>query len=599
MSGSRNNERVVNSRELARRLSHYIRPYYKVMFLALVMILAVTFTINYLPIIIRNATDIYLSTKGQALSDSARLFGLCKVGAIYISLASLGFLMRYGQGLLISWVGQQIIRDLRNDVFQKALGLEFAFYDHTPVGRMITRITSDVERMQRFVTDGVVGTVADSFMLLGIVGYMVYMSPLLAGALFLILPLIFGGLFLVNRQLRKAHRRIRHSQSRLNTLIQEYIGGMGTIQLFNREQTALHDFDGCNSQMRAAHFNEVHWFSLYFPILEVGQALSLMVVFGVGGLALLEGSTLVSIGTFVAFVAYIREFFRPLGSLSNKANIFQEAMASAERIFSLMDLSDQIPEPSNPLSEDAIQGEIEFRDVSFAYEKENWVLQDLNFQVKSGESVAVVGATGAGKTTIKNLLGRFYDVQKGSISFGGHDLSEFRKSALRKKIGFVFQEPFIFSGSVADNIAMHDPDLDRAEIEAAARAVNADGLISKMSAGYDTLLGERGGGLSLGEKQLIAMARVFVQRPEMLIVLDEATASVDSATELLVQDALRTLERGRTSIVIAHRLSTIRHADRIIVLRQGRLVAQGTHEELLAEKGYYYKLYQLLSHHLN
>ncbi len=581
---------------LARRLLRYIRPYSRLMLLALFMILLVTLTINYLPILIRNATDKYLVE--DSLSADKRIHGLYVVGATYIVIALAGFLMRYMQGLLIAWVGQRIIRDLRADVFEKALSLDVAFYDHTPVGRMMTRITSDVERLQRFVTAGVVGTVADIFMLLGVLGYMLYMSPILAGVIFLLLPPLFFVLAFINRKLRRAHRTIRRSQSALNTLSQEYIAGMGTIQLFGREEMAGEDFAARNTDMRSAYFGEVQWFSLYFPVLEIGQAVCLMLVFGVGGYLLLKEGSLISIGTLVAFIAYIREFFRPLGSLSDKANTYQEAMASSERLFALMDTPESVPPPQKPLDAGLIQGEIQFKNVGFSYLPDTPVLKDVSFSVVPGESVAIVGATGAGKTTIISLLGRFYDIQKGVIEIGGHNLKEFRKNELRARIGFVFQEPFIFSGSVADNISMCDQSMSAEEIQKAARAVNAHKLISAMPDGYSTILKERGGGLSLGEKQLISMARIFARQPELLLILDEATASVDSAAELLIQDALRTLQRGRTSIVIAHRLSTIRHADKIIAMRQGRVDAIGSHAQLMSQRGYYHKLYQLLSHHL-
>lgn len=584
------------SRGLTKRLFAYLLPYSKFMFLGLVLIAIVTLAINYLPILIRNATDEYIALEGESLAREERITGLYRVGIIYVAVAVVGFIMRYCQGLLVAWIGQRIIRDLRGDIFAKALSLDMAYFDQTPVGRLITRVTSDVERLQRFVTEGVVGTLADVFMLVGILGYMIYMSPPLAGVTFLILPPLFFMLGYINRKLRESYRQIRKSQSSINALTQEYIAGMETIQIFSREAMAERDFDERNIKLRDAHFKEVKWFSIYYPLIEMGQALSIMAVFAVGGILIIRGSDLVSVGALIAFLAYIRQFFHPLGSLSDKANTFQEAMAASERIFALMDTGEEVVSPENPLDRNLISGAIDFKNVWFAYEKENWVIKDLSFRVEPGESVAFVGATGAGKTTIINLIGRFYDIQRGSIEIDGHGIADFRKEDLRDRIGFVFQEPFIFSGSVAENISMHNPQLNRNDIIAAAQAVNAHRFISDMPAGYDTVLRERGAGLSLGEKQLISMARIFVRQPELLLILDEATASVDSATELLVQDALKTLQKGRTSIMIAHRLSTIKHSDRIIVMKKGRTEASGTHDELIAEKGYYYQLYQLLSH---
>jgi ATP-binding cassette, subfamily B, multidrug efflux pump len=591
-------EKTEGFKGLTARLFDYIRPYRRWMLAALLMIVFFTLTINYLPLLIRNATDNYIDAADSGLADAARITGLYRVGAVYIAVALAGFLMRYGQGLLIAWIGQLVIKDLRADVFARALRLDIAFFDRTPVGRLMTRVTSDIDRLQRFVTEGVVGTVADIFMLFGILGYMVYMSPPLALVIFLLLPPLFYVLLKINGRLRQSYRDIRHQQSALNALTQEYISGMGTIQIFNREDSSRADFEQRADQLRAAHYSEVRWFSTYFPVIEFGQALSLALVFAIGGILIVRGSTLVSVGTLIAFITYIREFFHPLGSLSDKANTYQEAMASCERIFALIDQPQTVGIPAQPAAPELIRGAIEFRNVGFAYDAENWVLHDLSFRVAEGESVAIVGATGAGKTTIINLIGRFYDIQRGAITINGRSISEFRKEDLRDKIGFVFQEPFIFSGSVADNISMHDQSMSRAEIEAAARAVNAHDFIAAMPRGYDTVLKERGGGLSLGEKQLISMARVFVRQPELLLILDEATASVDSGTELLIQDALKTLQQGRTSIIIAHRLSTIKNADRILAMKHGRLEASGTHAELMAERGYYYQLYQLLSHHL-
>lgn len=596
MSSKVNNQADVKG--LARRLLRYVLPYRKRMLTALAMIIFFTLTINYLPILIRNATDEFIDVAAGEMSAYERVSGLYRIGIIYVAVAAAGFLMRYIQGLLVAWIGQLVIRDLRGEVFARVLRLDIAFFDRTPVGRLMTRVTSDIDRLQRFVTEGVVGSLADVFMLLGILGYMLYMSPPLALIIFLMLPPLFFILFMINRKLRKSYRRIRHTQSSLNALTQEYIGGMGTIQIFNREESSRGDFEERGRELRAAHYDETRWFSTYFPLIEFGQALALALVFGIGGTLIIKGSALVSVGSLIAFIVYIREFFQPLRSLSDKANSYQEAMASCERIFALVDTPETVPAPEAPAEANLIGGTIEFRGVGFAYKDENWVLQDLSFRVDKGESVAIVGATGAGKTTIINLIGRFYDIQRGVIEIGGIDIKRFRKQDLRDRIGFVFQEAFIFSGSVADNISMHDPRFTRTQIEDAARAVNADGFISAMSAGYDTVLKERGGGLSLGEKQLISMARVFVRQPELLLILDEATASVDSATELLIQDALNTLQQGRTSIIIAHRLSTIKHADRIIAMKHGRLAASGTHDELMAERGYYYQLYQLLAHNV-
>jgi ATP-binding cassette subfamily B protein len=581
-------------RSLAQRLLRYALPYWRGLLVSLVLILAVSVLINYLPVLIKQLTDTCLLD--TAAPAEVRLDRLARISWIYLVIAVVGYALRYLQGMLTAWIGQRIIYDLRVAVFNKALRMQQAWFDRMPVGTLITRVTSDIERLENFVTEGVVGTVADLFMLLGIMGYMVVISPRLSGVLFALLPPLFALLVLVNRRLREANRQIRKRQAALNALLQEDITGMPTIQLFNREPAAKADFDSHNTGLRAANFEEVRWFSHYFPVIETGQTLAIAVILGSGGYWLLSGGGLLTLGVLIAFLAYIRDFFRPLGSLSDKAGAFQVAMASAERIFDLMDTPETVIDPEQPVPGERIAGAIAFENVWFAYEKENWVLKDLSFSVEPGQVLAVVGATGAGKSTIINLIGRFYDVQRGRVMIGGTDVRDFSTSDLRSRIGYVFQEPFLFAGSVADNISLLNPGLTRDDIVRAAQAVNAHRFVSALPAGYDTVLNERGGGLSLGQKQLIVMARTLAQNPELLFVLDEATANVDTATEMLIQDALGKLMKNRTSIVIAHRLSTIRYADRILVMRHGELIDQGTHNELMAHGGYYRQLYELLQH---
>jgi ATP-binding cassette subfamily B protein len=598
---------------LALRLLHYSLPYWRWMLLSLVLILIVSATINYLPVLIKYMTDSYLLNEDLGTDD--RLEGLTKLSLLYIGLALGGHLIRYVQALLTAWLGQHIIYDLRVKLFKKVILLHQGYFDRTPVGSLLTRVTSDVDRLQRFVTDGVVGTVADLFMLASIMIYMLWIQGQVALVLFAMLPFLFVALFYINARLRNANRQIRIRQAALNALLQEDIVGMTTIQLFNRERAAQDEFMDRNTNLRAAHFEENRWFSLYFPVIEAGQALSFILILGAGGFLLLNNSDLISLGVLIAFLTYIRNLFRPLGSLSDKAQMFQTAMAAAERVFAIMDIPEQIPDPEEPpaVCSDAVRhyrempsrahykqapadGNIEFCDVWFAYENENWVIKNLSFNVRPGEVIAVVGATGAGKTTIINLIGRFYDIQRGAVMIDGRDVRCFLKADLRRRLGYVFQDPFIFAGTVAENISLLNPALSRDDLIAAAKTVNAHGFISEMPEGYDTMLNERGEGLSLGQKQLLSMARTLAQNPELLFVLDEATASVDTATEVLIQDALGKLMRNRTSIVIAHRLSTIRHATRILVMRHGELVDEGTHDELMQRHGYYRQLYELLQH---
>jgi len=579
---------------LTLRLLTYSLPYWRWMLLSLILILVLSALINYLPLVIKQITDGCLLNDELAAED--RLKRLTRLSGIYLMLAAAGHVIHYLQGLLTAWLGQRIIYDLRVNLFKKIMQLHQGHFDQTAVGALLTRATSDIDRLQRFVTDGVVGTVADVFMLISIMVYMLLIHVHVALFLFAVLPLIFGALFFINGRLRNANRLIRKRQSSLNALLQEYLVGMTTIQLFNREAVAQNEFDAHNSDLRAAYFEEVRWFSLYFPVIEGGQAVAFVLILGAGGFLLLNNTGLISLGVLIAFLTYIRNFFRPLGSLSDKAGMFQMAMAAAERVFALMDQPEEIVDPAEPLPPARIDGDVEFNNVWFAYQGQNWVLKNVSFRVRPAQVIAVVGATGAGKSTIVNLIGRFYDAQQGSVMIDGQDVRAFRKTDLRRRLGYVFQDPFMFAGTVAENISLLNPDLSRSDLIRAAETVNAHGFISRMPDGYDTMLNERGEGLSLGQKQLLSMARTLAQNPELLFVLDEATASVDTATEILIQDALGKLMHNRTSIVIAHRLSTIRHADRILVMRHGELVDEGTHSELMLRRGYYRQLYELLQH---
>ena len=543
---------------------------------------------KFSPVIIQKITDQCLITQNPNIDERLNL--LVKLSILYISIAGLGHLIKYLQGLLTAYIGQKIIFDLRLKVFKKVLNLHQGFFDKTPVGTLMTRVTSDIERLQNFVTDGALGTIADLVMLIGIMSYMIYISPQLAITIFICLPILFIFMVFVNKRLLNANRNIRDRQANLNAFLQENLSGMSTVQSFNKEDLIKKDFEKRHLKLRSAYYDEVRWFSLYFPTVEAGQAISTALTLFIGGIMIINGSSAVTLGTLVAFFAWIREFFRPLGSLSEKAGSFQVAIASIERVFNLLDYEEKIKNIQNPIIPSKLKGHIKFQNVWFAYDEDNWVIKNLSFEVKPGESLAIVGATGAGKSTIINLIGRFYDIQKGNIEIDGINIKNFEKNDLRKRLGYVFQDPFIFSGTVFSNISLNNKDLTKSDIENAAKIVNAHPFITKMKNGYSTNLSERGEGLSLGQKQLLVMTRTLAQSPELLFVLDEATASVDTVSEKLIQNALKKLMENKTSIVIAHRLSTIRNANRILVMRNGELIDQGSHNELVGRDGYY-KIY--------
>ena len=578
------------------RLLTYVRPYLRFVLFSLCVFLVMSVSLNMLPVLVKRAIDTFLATGSEVMTDSDRRTGVLHLGGLYLALSAASYFIRFVQSLLMSWIGQRIISDIRVDVFAKVMRMPLQFFDHTPVGRLMTRVTSDVEAMQRMVTDGVVGLTADTFMLMATAGFMYYLSPRLALVLFSILPILFGLLTYVNYRLRTAHRNVRRLQAGLNSYVQEAITGMTTIQLFNREKASYRLFNRHNGHLQEGLDLSVRWMSYYYPLLDIIRGITIVLVLLVGGLTILGGGNAITIGTLVAFLAYIRTFFQPLEDLSDKSSMFQQAMASSERIFQLMDTDEEINDPLQPKLLRTFDGKICFDKVSFAYNDNHWIFQNLSFMIEPGESIALVGATGSGKTSVIRLISRLYDVQKGAVTVDGIDVRDLTQHDLRRCMGIVLQDPFIFSGSITDNISLRNPDISAQQIREAARYVNADRFISLLKDGYDTMLNERGPNLSTGQKQLLALCRAFVRNPDILFILDEATANVDTETEVLIQDALFRIMRNRTSIIIAHRLSTIRHVDRILVMRQGDIIESGSHVELLQRGGYYKRLYELMSY---
>lgn len=581
-------------KRLLRRMLVYVRPYRRGMLAAFLLMIPMTLLMNYLPLLVRSAVDDYLVPSGQLPVDE-RFAGLVHISWTFLALAAVVFLFRFAHGYVLTWVGQKIIFDMRADIFAKIMRLPLRYFDRHPVGRLMTRIGSDVDAMQRLLTDGIVGLAADVFTIIGIMGYMIYLSPRLALILIVLFPFLLAVLMFLNARHRAAHREVRKRQSALNAFLQEMITGMLTIQLFNREAHTRGRFADYSGRLREALLQSVKWFSYSFPATEILNAATLILVLAVGGYSLIQGDGTITMGILIAYLAYLREFFRPLDDLSEKSNLLQSAMASAERVFALMEVPEDIRDPEQPVALDRFRGEVELDRVWFAYNDENWVLKNVSVKIAAGESVAIVGATGAGKSSIISLISRFYDVQRGAVKVDGRNVRDYVQSALRQRIGIVLQDPFIFSATMAENISLFNAAITRDQVIAAATYVNAHGFIEARG-GYDVVLRERGAGLSTGQKQLIALARAIAQDPDILLILDEATANVDTETEWLIQDAMKKLMKNRTSIIIAHRLSTIRHVDRILVMRHGEIVEQGNHRDLIAADGYYKRLYDLLSH---
>ena len=567
---------------LMRRLLRYLAPYRWVALSAVLLLLLLSLLQLAGPYLAKVAIDRYIGRGNFA--------GLTRISVIFAGILLAQFFFRVLQTYLVQWMGQNVMRDLRLEIFSHLQRLPLSFFDRNPVGRLMTRITTDVENLNELLSSGVVAIFGDVFTLAGIVIVMLWMNWRLALVTFTVLPFLTVATFLFRRFVRKAYREIRLRIARINAYLQENITGMVIVQLFNREKRNFEHFRRLNYDYLEAYLRTIFYHAVFFPVVELLSAVALGLILWYGGLRVFSGA--LTVGALVAFLQYTQRFFRPISDLSEKYNIMQSAMAASERIFKLLEEPEQ-PSFTPPVQHlDRCRGEIEFRHVWFAYSGEDWVLKDISFRVEPGERVAFVGATGSGKTSIMSLLTRLYEPQRGQILLDGVDIRHVPLEELRRVVGVVPQDVFLFSGSVAENIRLGNRDISEDVVRQVAQALNVDRFVERLPRGFDEEVRERGGILSTGQRQLLAFARALAYDPRV-IILDEATSSVDTETERLVQEALEKLMVGRTCLIVAHRLSTVQTADRIIVIHKGKIREQGTHQELLALKGIYYRLYKL------
>jgi ATP-binding cassette, subfamily B, multidrug efflux pump len=583
--------------QITRRLMKYLLPYRWQVVVAVSMTLGVAFTASLGPYLFHIAVDHYIVPGADhSLSRHLAVVGIIWLVLVYLGSLVAGFGMQYAQVRIMQSVGQKTMYDLRKEIFEHLQRLPMSFYDRSPIGRLVTRSTTDVDALNDLFASGVVQMLNDFVQLIGLAIFLLAWHPVLALATLSPIPLMIVLTYFFRNRVRDANRIIRTAIARINGFLQEHISGMSVVQLFNRERKARKQFAELNRIHMEAYKDAINAFSFFFPGVEFLSMGGIALLFWIAGLRVIGGT--IGVGVLISFMMWAQSFFRPIQDLSEKFNILQAAMAASERVFKLLDEPVTITSPRIVRTLSSPRGEIEFKNVWFAYtggaepKDENWVLRDVSFRVEPGQTLAIVGHTGAGKTTIIQLLLRFYDIQRGQILLDGVDIREMDLHELRHMFGIVLQDPFLFTGTLESNVRLGTTTIDRAGTERALQEVGLGPFVASLSQGVETPVTERGGTLSVGQRQLVSFARALAHDPKFLI-LDEATSSVDTKTELMIREALDRLLTGRTAVVIAHRLSTIQHAHRILVFHKGRLREQGSHQELLGVRGIYYRLYQL------
>jgi len=573
--------------QVARRLLRYLKPYWRLLSLALGLTLALNLLGVLQPKFTQYAIDWYILPR--------RTDGLMLLVGLFLGSQILRLIFSYFQAILVNSVGQYVMFDIRKELYDKLQHQEVAYYDRNPVGRIMTRLTTDVDALNQLFTEGVTDLLGDLVMIVAIISVMLWMDVRLTLISLLTVPLLFVATTWFRKGARKGYDLVRTRIARINAFLQEHFAGAQTVQIFNAEAKSLRTFDKINDEYRSANIDTIFYYAVFFPLVDLIGAVGIALIIWYGGYRVMQNTpeyTVLTLGALVAFIQYSQSLFQPIRDISDKYNVLQAAVVASHRIFKTLDQPVAITTPEKPLKADRARGRIEFQNVWFAYKDEDWVLKDVSFTVEPGQSIALVGHTGSGKTTITNLLMRFYDIQRGRILLDGVDLRDWDLNALRRNFAVVLQEVFLFSGTIEGNIRLGREDITEERVRWAAQEVHADRFISRLKDSYKAEVRERGAGLSVGQKQLISFARALAFDPALLI-LDEATSSIDTETEQLIQRAIERVMRDRTSIVVAHRLSTIQNADRIIVLHHGEIREQGTHQELLAERGLYWKLYRL------